>query len=137
MLHGPEDEARAELARALSSLEEAETIPHTHPKRGDVLDVHEIKDYDHYFQFEHVSSNDPALTLVRSLIETCLVFFQAHAGHPTLDPTHVEKQKQGFLAYSQLLRRVFESKETQCNHLILHWRLGNLSIGHFSSTLRG
>ena len=97
MLHGPEDEARAELAEALSSLEEAETIPHTHPKRGDVLDVHEIKDYDHYFQFEHVSSNDPALTLVRSLIETCLAFFQAHAGHPTLDPTHVEKQKQGFI----------------------------------------
>jgi hypothetical protein len=113
VLHTPEVKAKAELARVLSTLEEAETVPHTHPKHGETLDIHEIKDYDQYFQFEHVSSDDPALTLSRSLIETCLAFYQTYERHPTLNPTHVEKQKQGFLTYSHLLRRVFEPKDAQ------------------------
>ena len=113
VLHAPEAEAKAELARVLSTLKEAETVPHTHTKRGENLNISEIKDYDQYFQFEHVSSDDPALTLARSLIETCLAFYQTYESHPILNPTHVEKQKQGFLTYSYLLRRVFEPKDTQ------------------------
>lgn len=67
----------------------------------------DIDSYDEYFLTQHVSSDAPHLTLLHSLLETCLVFATLCESNSEIAEDQVEIQRQGFLEYIKVMRRMF------------------------------
>ncbi|MEM6980746.1 MAG: hypothetical protein AAF539_13880, partial [Planctomycetota bacterium] len=71
------------------------------------------KEYDRYFQVDHVESSSQPITLVQSLLigcHTCLsraLEVNQSSGRPRYDRTFIDTQLDGFHSHVRLLRRVF------------------------------
>lgn len=103
-----EDNDPARLGAVLSSLPEAATRPHRSAHTQSPLSTEEVAEYDRYFQVGHVDSEAPALSLVRSLVQSCQVFQTLCACHPDLDAEQKAIQRRGFLVHIGLLQRLFD-----------------------------
>ncbi|MBG86575.1 MAG: hypothetical protein CMO80_06710 [Verrucomicrobiales bacterium] len=98
--------------RDLPDWRQPDTAHCTRPEVDPALRSDEIRDYDKYFLIEHVTSSQQAFSLLHSLRESCRVFLEYCAAHPST-PNLVEAQKQGFISHARLLQRVFGLEETR------------------------
>lgn len=99
----------SKIAQALESLDKIETRSAAIDKTETPLKNWEVKDYDRYFKINRIQTNNPELALVRGLLintQTFLLLCQNYRDR--LDPQQIELQKQGFIAYAQLLARNFQ-----------------------------
>jgi hypothetical protein len=102
-----------QLDAVIAALPLPDTQPHEPIETHSSLSTREVTEYDRYFLTNHVDSNDPALSLVRSLLMCCQVFLTLCACHTALDAEQVAMQRRGFLAYISLLRRLFNPGEAR------------------------
>ncbi|MGD1921058.1 MAG: hypothetical protein ACFCAD_20575 [Pleurocapsa sp.] len=69
----------------------------------------EVQDYDRFFKINRIQTNEPEVALVKGLlINTQTFFLLCQKCGDRLDKQQIEMQKQGFIAYGQLLARSFK-----------------------------
>jgi len=76
------------------------------PETKTSLKPWEVEDYDRYFQTQHVQTAMPGLCLVQGLLLVIRNFIELSCENPQLDAQQVEIQRQGFVSYIELLKRV-------------------------------
>lgn len=101
----------AEVTDILAAIDIPVTKTSSQPKAVTSLRSEEVKEYDAYFQLEHIETETRGVCLVRSLLESCRVFLQLCQASVELNPEHVEQQRQGFLSHARLLQRVFATED--------------------------
>lgn len=104
-------EALSSVNQALKELGEIDTQAASITSTKTALKAWEVEDYDRYFQTRHVQTEQSAMCLVKGLLLTCQRFVEICIQIPLLDTQHIEQQKQGFISYIHLLRRVFNLNE--------------------------
>jgi len=104
-------EALSRINQALEELGEIDTQPASIRNTKTSLKAWEVEDYDRYFQICHVHIEQSAICLVQGLLVTCQRFLEICLQTPWLDAQHIQQQKQGFISYIHLLRRVFDLNE--------------------------
>ncbi|NJN30675.1 MAG: hypothetical protein HC824_09810 [Synechococcales cyanobacterium RM1_1_8] len=104
-------EALCCIEQALKELGTLDSRPASIDSTKTALQAWEVEDYDHYFQICHVDTEQPLFCVVRGLLVTCQRFVEICLKIPCLDVQQVEQQKQGFISYSQLLRRIVDSSQ--------------------------
>jgi len=97
--------------QVLEELGEIDTQPASIRSTKTSLKAWEVEDYDRYFQIRHVRTEQSAICLVQGLLVTCQRFVEICLQTPWLDAQHIQQQKQGFISYIHLLRRVFDLNE--------------------------
>jgi hypothetical protein len=105
-------EALSHINHALAELGEIDTQTASICNTKTSLKAWEVEDYDRYFQIRHVCTEQSALCLVQGLLVTCHQFVEIYLQTPWLDVQHIQQQKQGFISYIHLLRRIFDLNET-------------------------
>lgn len=113
--HLPSQQALNGINQALSALGEIDTQTAHIDSTQTSLKAWEIEDYDRYFQICHVQTEQSAICLVKGLLMTCQRFSEICTQTPCLNPQQVEQQKQGFISYIYLLRRMFELEQYDSN----------------------
>jgi hypothetical protein len=96
------------IARIIHRLPGSLSRTHQPEDTRSPLSQREVEEYDRYFLINHVDSETPALTMVRSLLLSSQVFVAICDSSTGLDGEQIELQRQGFLAHVDLLRRVFD-----------------------------
>jgi len=104
-------EALIRINQALEELGEIDTQTASIHSTKTSLKAWEVEDYDRYFQIRHVHTEQSAICLVQGLLVTCQRFLEISLQTPWLDAQHIQQQKQGFISYIHLLRRVFGLNE--------------------------
>jgi len=104
-------ETLTSINQALSELGEIDTQTASIQSTKTALKAWEVEDYDRYFQIHHVHTEQPAICLVKGLLVTCQRFVEICLQTPWLDAQHIEQQKQGFISYVHLLKRIFNLNE--------------------------
>lgn len=74
---------------------------------GIPLTTFQAIDYDRYFRVNRLASDEPALTMVRSLLQTVLAVTRLFCKAENLSETRVRQQIEGFCAQTHLLARTF------------------------------
>ncbi len=64
-------------------------------------------DYDRYFRVNRQSADEPAVAMVRSLVQTVRAIMQLFARSNDLPAIHVDRQVEGFESHTHLLARSF------------------------------
>ena len=68
----------------------------------------EIEDFDSHFDVNHVESQQPALSIIKSLMLAIYrMFILLNEQNNNFDSLAVEQQKQGYISYIHLLSRVY------------------------------
>lgn len=98
-------QAILQVERALEVIDTANTSPWDASKNTKKL--REAQDYDNYFNISHIKSDQPEITLVRSILVAYRRFLLLTNQSSELDLKYIETQQQGFLAYVRLVSRVF------------------------------
>ena len=99
----------SKIAHALESLDKIETRSAAIDKTETPLKNWEVEDYDRYFKINRIQTDRPELALVRGLLINTQTFLLLCKNYrDRLDPQQIELQKQGFIAYAQLLARNFQ-----------------------------
>ncbi|MBF2714661.1 hypothetical protein [Agrobacterium vitis] len=94
------DALLTELGKAAGERPEIETA-------GLPLTPFQATDYDRYFRVNRQSAEEPAVAMVRSLIQTVRAVTQLFARSPDLPVVHVRHQMEGFESHAHLLARTF------------------------------
>jgi hypothetical protein len=112
LLHALENpslqEALIRINQALEELGEIDTQTASIHSTKTALKAWEVEDYDRYFQIRHVCTEQSAICLVQGLLVTSQRFVEICLQTPWLDTQHIQQQKQGFISYIHLLRRIFD-----------------------------
>ncbi|MEM6451437.1 MAG: hypothetical protein AAF703_14115 [Cyanobacteria bacterium P01_D01_bin.105] len=98
------------IDQILTYLPEPVTDPTKTEKTKTSLSVDAVEEYDTYFKVSHVQTTHPedtALCLTKGLLTNCHHFISLCCSVPTLNPSQIDQQKQGFLSYITLLERTF------------------------------
>jgi hypothetical protein len=96
------------VQKTLKQLETIEGISANLTTTKTALKSWEVQDYDAYFAISHVSSQEPALCLVRSLLVAYENFLTLIMQYQHLESKQIVRQKKGFVSYVNLIARVFE-----------------------------
>ncbi|MVA25106.1 hypothetical protein V6582_01530 (plasmid) [Agrobacterium vitis] len=94
------DALLAELGKAAGERPKIETA-------GLPLTAFQVTDYDRYFRVNRQSEEEPAVAMVRSLVQTVRAVTQLFARSPELSVVHVRHQMEGFESHAHLLARTF------------------------------
>ena len=100
-----------QLDELLRNLKETEDQPARVTETSTPVNAAQVDDFDSYFRVDRITSNDPALSLVRGLLQTSRAVMALFCRADHLSPRHVEQQIAGFVAYTHLLARTFELGE--------------------------
>jgi|MDTC01.3.fsa_nt_gb hypothetical protein len=110
-LKGELDQAIPRLAKAIESIRGVPCSPifghDAAPEHSQAV----VKDYDEYFQIEHVESSKPALCHALSLAESVYAFLDCSQGLPQSNEREIDLQKKGFLCHVRLLQRAYLKEE--------------------------
>jgi hypothetical protein len=105
----------ASLARLDALLLRVADEPGGEPVRigetGIPADTALVDDFDSYFRVDRIASPEPALALVRSLVQTARAVVSLFARAPHLSEARVEQQIAGFVTYTHVLARTFDLGE--------------------------
>ena len=69
----------------------------------------EVEDFDRHFGIDHVKTQKPAFCIVKSLMLAIhrMFILLDKQNNPKFDSIQIERQKQGYISYIQLLSRVY------------------------------
>ena len=101
----------ADINQALAELGNIDTQIATIQSTKTNLKVWEVEDYDRYFQIRHVCTEHSAICLVRGLLVTCQNFSEICLQIPWLEAHYIQQQRQGFISYALMLKRMFDLDE--------------------------
>ncbi len=108
-LHLPD--RAASLARLDALLLRLADEPRGEPARigetGIPADTALVDDFDSYFRVDRIASPQPALALVRSLVQTARAVVSLFVRATHLPEARVEQQIAGFITYTHVLARTF------------------------------
>lgn len=71
----------------------------------------QVEDFDRYFRVNRITSDEPALALVRGLLQTARANMSLFCRAEHLPKARVEQQISGFIEYTHLLARTFDLGE--------------------------
>ena len=112
-LHLPD--RAASLARLDALLLRVADQPRGEPARigetGIPADTALVDDFDSYFRVDRITSPQPALALVRGLVQTAHSVTSLFARATHLPEARVEQQIAGFVTYTHVLARTFDLGE--------------------------
>lgn len=94
------DALLADLGEAANERPEIDTT-------GLPLTPFQATDYDRYFRVNRQSTGEPAVAMVRSLVQTVRAVTQLFARSKELPAVHVRHQAEGFESHAHLLARTF------------------------------
>lgn len=96
--------ARSLLQATLQTLPNPETeLAST--KNDEPIPQQCIVNFDHYFNVEHVTSSEPAWSLLKNIAECADIFYGLLENCREISPEDIELQRAGFLTYLDLLER--------------------------------
>lgn len=101
------------LGALLSQIDVPGSMPAAVGQTGTPAKTAQVNDFDRYFRVNRIVSPDPALTLVRGLLQTATAVFDLFCRAKDLPAAEIERQTAGFLAYAHLLGRIFDRMEIQ------------------------
>jgi hypothetical protein len=99
------------IEELLGSLKNAGGRPARVGETGIPANLAQIDDFDAYFRVHRITSQQPALALVRSLLQTARAVMSLFGRADHLPEARVQQQIAGFIAYTQLLARTFDLGE--------------------------
>lgn len=99
------------LRAALSQIDVPGTMPVAVGPTGTPAKAAQVNDFDGYFRVNRIVSPDPALSLVRGLLQTATAVFDLFCRAKDLPAVEMERQTAGFIAYTHLLGRIFDRME--------------------------
>lgn len=100
------DQAMQWVNQAMAELSSISTHPAQVTTTKLPLKYWEIEDFDTYFNVCHIQTAQPAIALVKGLLQTCYIFLQTVNFSTQIDNHQVNLQRLGFIAYAQLLLRM-------------------------------
>jgi hypothetical protein len=100
-----------QLDELLRGLKGMESQPAPIGETSTPVNAAQVDDFDSYFRVNRITSNDPALSLVRGLLQTARAVMSLFCRADHLSPRHVEQQIAGFIGYTHLLARTFDLGE--------------------------
>ena len=98
------------MQRLNAILHELPTCEHSAPDVGTTgtpAKPEQVQDFDRYFHVSRVASGNPAMPMVRGLLQTCVAVLALCNRPGALPLEHVSRQVDGFRAYAQTLARCF------------------------------
>lgn len=99
------EQAHAQVERALSILDTANILAFNTIQGA--KKQQEAQEYDNYFNVSHIKSDRPEISLVRSILVAYQRFLLLSDRSNQSDAKNIERQRQGFATYIQLVSRVF------------------------------
>jgi hypothetical protein len=99
------------IEELLGSLKNAGGRPARVGETGIPANLAQIDDFDAYFRVHRITSQQPALALVRSLLQTARAVMSLFGRADHLPEARVQQQIAGFIAYTHLLARTFDLGE--------------------------
>lgn len=101
------------LGALLSQIDDPGSMTVTVGPTGTPAKTAQVNDFDSYFRVNRIVSADPALSLVRGLLQTATAVVDLFCCTTNLPAAEVERQMAGFVAYTHLLGRIFDRMEIQ------------------------
>lgn len=95
----------------LAGLKAPRTHPVTVEETGTPAPAFAVTDFDGYFRVNRIASDEPALSLVRGLLQTARANLSLFSRSDHFPPERVAQQIAGFTAYAHLLARSFDLGE--------------------------
>ncbi|NJL19905.1 MAG: hypothetical protein HC895_02305 [Leptolyngbyaceae cyanobacterium SM1_3_5] len=110
-LHTTDQEAIELLKTAISELGTSPVSPTEIAVTKTGLNQQQIDDFDRYFDVHHVQAENAAICLMRSILITYQRSLQLRHKQQ-FDPVQIAQEKQGFISYAHLLKRVFNLEQS-------------------------
>lgn len=95
------------LEELLRNLEDAGTTPALIEETSIPVKPAQVSDFDRYFRVNRITAAEPALALVRSLLQTARAVMSLFCRSRDLSEARITQQIQGFISHTHLLARTF------------------------------
>ncbi len=111
--HHDRRESLRMLGALLWQIDDPGSMPMAVGPTGTPAKTAQVNDFDSYFRVNRIVSADPALSLVRGLLQTATAVVDLFCRATDLPAAEVERQMAGFVAYTHLLGRIFDRMEIE------------------------